>query len=58
MYEFKRVVINTLVGPMVRQGMAELASLGRDGWQIKAAVRNVTGNSEVVYLEREIESDE
>jgi hypothetical protein len=58
MYEFKRVVINTLAGPTVRQGMTELEHLGADGWQIKAAVRNVTGNSEVVYLEREIEDEE
>lgn len=55
MYEFKRVTINTLASFTAKQGMAELDALGREGWRIKAAVRNVTGNSEVIYLERERE---
>jgi hypothetical protein len=55
MFEFKRVTIDSLTSKQVGYGMAELEHLGRDGWQIKAAIRSLTGNVEVVYLEREVE---
>jgi hypothetical protein len=58
MFEFKRIVINTLTASTTNAGLAELSLLGRNGWQIKAAVRNVTGNSEVIYLERELEDED
>lgn len=58
MFEFKRVTIDTLAGFQARQGMVELNKLGNDGWQIKAALRSLTGNAEIVYLEREIEEGE
>jgi hypothetical protein len=33
MFEFKRIVINTLMGPLTKQGMTELDTLGRAGWE-------------------------
>lgn len=53
MFEFKRVEITTRT--LVRKGVTELNILGRDGWQIKAAFRDLTGHGEVIYLERQLE---
>lgn len=55
MFEFKRVSIDSLTSKQIGYGMAELERLGRDGWRIKGAMRSLTGNVEVVYLEREVE---
>jgi hypothetical protein len=53
MFEFKRFAFVAL-GPLARRGVADLEKLGREGWQIKAAIRGVTGNEEIIYLERTI----
>jgi hypothetical protein len=54
-FEFKRVVIESLAGKQIDEGLALLNRLGADGWEIRGVVRNVSGNSEVVYLQRELE---
>ena len=51
MFEFKRFKFVAL-GPLASRGVDELEKLGREGWQIKAAIRGVTGNEEIIYLER------
>lgn len=57
MFEFKRFEVNALSGSLVNSAMSELAYLGNEGWQIKAAIRGLTGNTEILYLEREVEDE-
>jgi len=58
MFEFRRLTINTLNGSLIAQDMAHLNLFGREGWEIKAVCRGLTGNTEVIYLERELEDEE
>lgn len=58
MFEFKRVELDTMTGTQKTKSIHELNRLGLEGWEIRGVIRNVTGNNEVVYLQRELEEVE